>query len=247
MYTTFIQKFGGLRVAERLSIPAGKRNADYWVELGEVDLLLELKQISKYDASRTIDLYFTELIRRGKVKNIERTTTGKVQISPDSLSPTAWRRFYEKFRPAVENGLKEAAVQLRDTAELVAGPRRKIGGVVLLNSGDYSLSTDLLFRLCEHKIRSEWKFGRFRSIDFVSCHTVDLQSAKIHPLHSRHIVKSNADENLVGSVLYLQENWLSFVGETFGFEAKIVPSTYQEAQNLDLQTPFVGKIQKVED
>lgn len=247
MYTTFVQNCGGFRVADRLDIPAGIKNADYWFEFDGIDLLLELKQITTYDAARTIDLYFTDLIRRGKVRNVERTATGEIQISPNSLSNTQWRHFYEKFKPAVEGALKGAAAQIRETAELIANSRRKVGGVVLLNTGDYNLSTNLLFRLCEHKIRSEWKFGKFRSIDFVSCHTVDFAPGKTHPLHSRHIVKSMGDERAVAALLHVHQCWLSFLGATLGFEATISQGTVDDAPGIDLQSPFPGKVMKVKE
>lgn len=243
MYDDFIESSGGSRVIDRFTIPSGKQNADYWLEFGDAEMLVELKQVSKYDASLTVDSYFTELIRRGKVKNIERTFTGPVQISPDSLSPMAWRKFYEKFRPAIENALKKAAGQLRDTAEFVSGTRRKICGVILSNTGDYGLSTDLLFRLAEHKLKSEWKNGRFKKIEFLICHTVDLFTEEVHPLHSRRIVKSMEDEALVSGVLHLQEMWLSYVGVAMGFETKLASSTSVEHARLNLQQQFAGKIQ----
>jgi hypothetical protein len=246
MYTTFVLGSGGFRVEDRLSIPEGTRNADYWFEFEDIDLLVELKQIAKYDATQTVDLYFTDLIRRGKVRDIDRTVTGEIQITPNSLSNTQWRHFYEKFKPAVEGALKGAASQIRETAGLIGNSRRKVGGVVLLNTGDYNLSTDLLFRLCEYKIRKEWKVGSFRSVDFVSCHTVDFAADKSHPLHSRHIVKSMSDEQVVAALLHLHQSWLSFVGAAIGFEARITQGTIEEAPSINFNSSFPGKIKKLQ-
>ena len=56
MYDEFIDFSGGRRVDASLAIPVGKKNADYWIELDEFDILLELKQLTKFDNLKTVSL-----------------------------------------------------------------------------------------------------------------------------------------------------------------------------------------------
>jgi hypothetical protein len=78
-----------------------------------------------------------------------------------------------------------------------------VKGIMLLNTGDYNLPTDLLARLIEWKMKREWHDGHFRSLDFVSCATVDLVRRGQNPFHSRHIVRSLADELVVDATRFV--------------------------------------------
>lgn len=244
MFDEFIGFAGGQRVSAMCVVPVGKQNADYHITHTTTDLLLELKQIAKYDSKNTVDRYFSDLLRQGKVKSVRDLGNGKVQIDPSSLTNSDWHRFYRKFRPSVEKGLREAANQLKDTMTFIpCSEKRHIKGVVFLNSGDFNLPTNLLYRLVERKAKLEWKQGNFKSIDFVSCFTVDMYTSTVHPLHSRHIARSTNDAEIVSAVHHLVESWLSYFATAFGMTVEKLTEAQSQESRLELSQPFGGKIQ----
>jgi len=81
-------------------------------------------------------------------------------------------------------------------------PRLK--GLILINSNDYNLPTDLMFRLIEWKLKKEWKMGYFTSIDFVSCAaTIDMYKQNQTPLYARHIIRTEDNPEIKGVRLEL--------------------------------------------
>lgn len=244
MYDEYIESAGGCRVDSTYTIPVGKKNADYRIESDFHDVLLELKQLTKYVKSDTVSSYFAGLLAAEKVIGAPSTTSTSLRISPASLSHEEWNRFYQKYRPSVETSLRKAAVQLRETDEFMTqSSKRRLKGVVFLNSGDYNLPTDLLFRLVESKVKREWKEHKFKSIDFVACVTVDMYCPETHPLHSRHIARSLADRSVVDTIRQLHEKWLSYVACGFGHEVKRAELDATPDAPREIPLSFAGKIQ----
>jgi hypothetical protein len=245
MFDEFICSVGGSRVEDSFTVPAGKKNADYWVEFEGAELILELKQLAKYVPTKTVSDYFSDLINDGAVRSASPVSPGVLRVGPESLSAADWDRFYRKFRPSVESSLRHAAIQLKDTDGFIPrGGKRRFRGAFFLNSGDFNLPTDLLFRLVERKVKLEWKGGKYGALDFVSCATIDMFSSEVHPLHARHIARSTADRELVATVRWLYEAWLAYVGSVVGFVVeKVAEKEVAETRFTSLSAPFVGKIQ----
>nr|WP_087576303.1 hypothetical protein [Sphingomonas sp. CDS-1] len=63
VFDDFIAFSGGRRVTDIAQIAKGLKNADYVLECDEVRLIIELKQISKYDRGKSVDEYFSDLLR----------------------------------------------------------------------------------------------------------------------------------------------------------------------------------------
>jgi hypothetical protein len=247
MYDDFVHFANGSRIDKKFAIPDGKKNADYHFDLDQFEIILELKQLNKYSKFNTVDQYFSEQLSKGKIKRFERLPNNEIRISPDSLGKSDWNDFYKRFRPSVSNNLKDAAIQLRDTeAFLPPAQKRRIKGVMLINSGDFNLPTDLLFRLIEWKMKREWKMKSFRSIDFVSCTTIDMYKENQHPLYARHIARSTQDNALVTAVHYLYDRWIHYAALALGLEVhyceKVQDEDEDEDAKIDLSQPFLGKI-----
>lgn len=187
--------------------------------------------------------YFSNLLSEGKIKTFKHLTDNQIRISPNSLDVADWQRFYNKFRPSVSKRLIRAARQLKDTeAFLPASSTRRVKGVMIINSGDYNLPTDLLFRLIECKMKHEWRRNNFSAIDFVSCMTVDMYRPGDNILHSRHIARTTRDSDIVEAIKHLHENWLKYVGAAMGLRIKARAGDETRGNLFDLSTPFVGKI-----
>lgn len=244
MFDEFIRSVGGSRVEDLFVVPNGKKNADYWIEFEDAEVIVELKQITKYVPKKTVGDYFSDLINEGAMLSASTVSPGVLRVGPESFSATDWDRFYRKFRPSVENSLRHAAIQLKDTDGFIRrSGKRRVRGAFFLNSGDFNLPTDLLFRLIERKVKLEWKGGKYGALDFVSCATIDMFSAETHPLHARHIARSTADHVLVATVRWLYEAWLAYVGSVIGFVVEKLSEEGGETRSASLSTPFVGKIQ----
>ena len=246
MFDDFIKSAGGCRISDKYEIPQGKQNADYYFDLNSNEVIVELKQITRYTQHNTVDNYFSKLLQKGKVKNFDKLPDGKIGITPASLTDREWDRFYRKFCPAVESGLRKAANQLKNTISIIpSSDRKQFKGVVFLNSGNFNLPTDLLSQFVERKVKFEWKRGNFKSIDFVNCFTVDMYTSKGHPLNSRIIVRSTKDAELVRTAFYLQESWCSYFATSFGMTIEKIETEQSQDLELQLSHPFEGKIRYV--
>jgi hypothetical protein len=243
MYDDFVNFAGGSRIDKKFEIPVKKKNADYYFDLDQFEIILELKQLSKYSKFNTVDQYFLSHLSEKKIKKFEHLPNNRIIISPDSLEKPDWNDFYKRFRPSVSKNLTDAAVQLRDTENfLPPAQKRRIKGVMLINSGDFNLPTDLLFRLIEWKTKREWKMKNFRSIDFVSCTTIDMYKENQHPLYARHIARSIQDNDLVKAAHYLYDRWLHYAALALGLEIHYREGMQDEEIQTDLSQPFAGKI-----
>ncbi len=67
MCDDFIESSGGSRVIDRFTIPSGKQNADYWLEFGDAEMLVELKQVYKVAYEAVIKL----LHRANKAREVK--------------------------------------------------------------------------------------------------------------------------------------------------------------------------------
>jgi len=243
MYDDFIDFAGGSRISRRFVVPEGKKNADYHFDLELFEIVLELKQLSKFCESNTVAQYFLKRLSEGKIRCFEKLPNNKIRINPASLGKSDWNDFYKRFRPSISSNLKTAASQLRDTEDILPpAKKRRIKGVMLINSGDFNMPTDLLFRLVEWKVKREWKIGHFRSIDFVSCSTIDMHKDQQHPLYSRHIARSTQDNNLVEAVRYLFDRWVNYGASALGLEVHRSKRVLTENAQVNLNQPFTGKI-----
>lgn len=243
----FVSFAGGSRVEKRFIVPRNTRNADYYFDQGDYDLILELKQISTFRPVDTVDAYFSARLREGKVKRFTPLGNGKIRIEPDSLTLSDWNHFYKRFRPSITTQLDKAASQLKATdAFLPATRARRIRGAMLVNSGDYNLSTDLLFRLVEWRVKDKWKNGRYSALDFVTCVTLDLLLEDRHPFHGRHIVRTMDDSMLEDAVTHLYDRWIHYGADAIGATVRFDPTTQVGDDPIKVSTPVRGKRRWVE-
>jgi hypothetical protein len=244
MFDDFVERSGGERVNVRFNLPSHVKNPDYYFVLPDCELLLELKQISNYRPDDTVDAYFTNLRRLGKVLSAEQAGPMQWRIGPESLSPADWARFYLKFRPSVSKHLEKAARQLRETDALLPrqGNRPRFCGLLLINSGDYNLPLDLMFRLVDWRTKREWKSGKFSKLDFVSCLTVDLMRANQNPMQGRHIIRPEPPVGLPGTIRLIYEHWLHYYAEAIGACVEFHPEMKTVDPPLSLSGGYAGKI-----
>jgi len=246
VFDDFVRYAGGGRVADRFEIPAQVRNADYHFDLEDFEILLELKQINKYGAARTADAYFSKLIEQGRVLRLRPLSDGQARIDPESLPPNEWRKFYKSFRPSITDHLDKASRQLKQTDRLLRaeGGKPRFCGVMLINSGDYNLPLDLMYRLVEWRTKNMWKSGRYSKLDFVSCLTIDMIREGQHPLQGRHIGRT-ADATLTRAVHYIYDRWLFYCADAIGMELEFRPHETMADPPLQLSGQFQGKIRRV--
>jgi hypothetical protein len=243
VFDDFVRFAGGHRLSECVSIPPGRLNADYHFEFDDAEIILELKQVNAYRPSRTVDEYFAKLIRDGSMRGFETLPDGRARISPNSLNDRQWHSFYSTFRSSVSDHLKTAARQLKSThALLPSHRRRRIQGVVLINSGDFNLPTDLLLRLVEWWLKREWKMGRCGSIEFVRCHAIDMVRDGQNPLYARHIARRATDEPAVAALRYLHDRWVQYGADAIGATVEFLEGAVADEATPDLSGRFRGKI-----
>jgi len=244
MFDDFVLRLGGGRVTDRLALPSRVKNSDYYLPLEDCELLLELKQISVYRPGDTVDAYFEKLLRQGKLRSWTRASPTQMHIGPESLSASDWDRFYGKFRPSITDHIKKGARQLKETDMLLAtDPRRpRFCGLLLINSGDYNLPLDLMFRLVEWRSKREWHRGFFSKLDFASCLTVDLMRADQHPMQARHIVRPEAHALLPEAVRMFYERWLHYYAAAIGAMVEFKPHAPVRDAPLVLSGAFAGKL-----
>jgi hypothetical protein len=77
-----------------------------------------------------------------------------------------------------------------------------------IESNDYNLSTDLLFRIVERKVKLEWRANHYRSLDLVVCGAIDLFRRGQNALHARRIVRSIEDSVLVDAAWFINDRWI---------------------------------------
>lgn len=251
VYDDFVRCSDGWRVTDRFNVPSNYDNADYYFELDGYDLVMELKQIHKYLKDRTVDSYFNNLLSRGELRgalaDAQPGTT--IHISPEGLSFKQWRRFYETFRPNVLQALKKANSQLADSDLFIPHTRaRRVRAAVLVNTNDYSLSTDLLFRIVERKVKLEWRAGHYRSLDMVICCSIDMHRTGRNALHARRIVRSKDDSVLVDAAWFIHDRWARYVASELGLQIEYVSDDGEQASQpdkIEVQPAFDGKLQLV--
>ncbi|EGF91715.1 hypothetical protein ABI_01450 [Asticcacaulis biprosthecium C19] len=245
VYDDFVRFAEGSRIDHRFEIPPGTLNADYHFDRVNFDVILELKQIYKYGKEDTVDQYFSKRLEEGKLKNFIRLSNNQIRIEPKSLSESDWNHFYKKFRPSVAGQLDKAARQLKQTANfLPVTDKPQVCGVVLLNTGDFNMSTDVAFRLVEWHMKREWKRGSYRKIDFVTCVTMDFVQEGQTPLYGRHIARRVEDENVVEAIRYLYDRWIYYVAEGYGLTVEFDPNGVVEDTAPSLSPSMRGKLQK---
>lgn len=226
VFDDFIAFAGGGRLTDRYTPPLGSANADYLIPGEGVELVLELKQLATYRPLQTLDAYFNERLAAGKIYSDHPPPPGPFHIDTQDLSPSEQRRFYKRFRPSVGAQLDKAAQQLKATEAFLPPSEpgvRRLFGAVLLNSGDFGVSTDLLFRLAEWKAKDAWRQGRYSRIDFVTCLAMDMIEEERHPLHSRHLAR-NASDALLGQAIWrLFDRWVHYGAEAVGARVTFTP------------------------
>lgn len=244
MFDDFVKRSGGERVNVRFNLVSHVKNPDYYFALSDCELFLELKQISNYHPGDTVEAYFAHLQRLGKVLNAAPAGQGQMRIEATSLSMADWDRFYRKFRPAVSKHIEKAARQLRETDALLPpqGDRPRFCGLLLINSGDYNLPRDLMFRLVEWRTKREWKGGKFSKLDFVTCLTVDLMRAGENPMQGRHIIRPQPPVRLPGVIRLIYESWLRYYAEAIGACVEFHPDIKVADPPLALSRGYAGKI-----
>ncbi|WP_380872100.1 hypothetical protein ACFB49_30490 [Sphingomonas sp. DBB INV C78] len=242
VFDDYIVFAGGQRVAAVAEIPQAALNADYVLEAAEAQLVIELKQVSKYQASNTLDEYFSDLLRRGRIHNPNFTGPGQLRLDPASLSVNDWTRFYRKFRPRIPEALDKAAKQIKATARLLPNTKERFVGVaVLLNTGDYNLPVDLMFRIAERHANAKWKAGRFSALDAILCLSMDMVKTGQHPLRGHAIVRDAADTVIAGSARYLYDRWVHYGAAAVGAEVEFTPGEVTP-DALDLSGGIAGKM-----
>lgn len=249
VYDDFVRYAGGVRVTERFEVPKNHDNADYYIECEGYDCILELKQVQKYLTDATTDAYFDQLWRSGELRNaFPHAQPGmSIKIRPEDLTPRQWRRFYEKFRPGVLKALDKANSQLSDSDKFIPlGHPRRVRAVIILNTNDYNLSTDLLFRIVERKVKFEWRANHYRSLDLVVCGSIDLFRRGQNALHARRIVRSIEDSVLVDAAWFINDRWIRYVASELDMEV-----TYSEDCDdappppIEVLPAFEGKLRFV--
>lgn len=246
MYDDYIAHAGGRRVIDAVTVPSGISNADYLVEAAGHECILELKQVAKFDDDRAPERYFAEMYRTGDLRTYETLSATQIHVTPESLTRKQWHRFYDKCRPGIPDALVTANGQLRATEALLPhSAKPRLRGVIMLNSGDYHLPTDLMFRLIQRKMTKEWRGGHLRAIDFVTCKSVDLFHPDQHPLHARHIVRPGADDALKDVVRCLFESWVAYVNSELGADTVVGPSVQDDGQGNRVDLAFKGKLRLI--
>jgi hypothetical protein len=243
MFDEFVATAGGGKAADCFQVPPKLKNADYYFDLGEIELLLELKQITKYELGKTTNAYFEELYRRGRILSHMRLSETQIRIDADSLTQQDWRRFYKGFRPNITTHLDKAASQLKDTLKLLSPEknRRHMCGVVLLNTGDYNLPLDLMHRLVEWRVKDKWHRGLYSKLDFVICLSVDMVKDGQHPLQGRGIVRDIQDDALVGVMRNIYDKWLRYYAASIDAVVEFDPNGTIDA-HTQLSGENLGKV-----
>ncbi len=246
VHDDFVSFAGGARLTDRFEVPVGCKNVDYYFEGDGWELLLELKQVRAFRPSRTVEQYFEQLIAAGRVRQVEHLGSGRVRITPQSLTRREWNLFYKNFCPTVSDALKKAARQLKATAEfLPPSLKRRIGGVILINSGNFNVSNELMLRFVEWRMKREWKGGHYQAIDFVRCHAMDMIHDQQNPLQGRQIARSAADALVVSVVRHLYDRWLHYGAAAVGAKVEFIEGECEPEVKADVSRRFQGKIQFV--
>lgn len=238
---------GGVRIDSRYQIPNNTLNADYLIERDDCEVILELKQINDYAKARSVDQYFERLLHRGRVRTFNTVSPTRLEILPESLSKSDWNDFYGKFRPNVGEHLDKAAKQIKATnAFLPATAKRRVGGVVIVNTGDYNVSVDLLARLIEFRTKRKWAAGRYSSIDFAMCFALDMVKDGQHPLHAPAICRTVDDPVLVSAVGHLYDRWIHYGAAAVGATVEFDPTGTAEMPPRQVSGGMIGKVRRVE-
>lgn len=247
VYDDFIRFAGGDRISDLYTVPPGFQNADYHLVIDAFDLVIELKQMNTYRSEQTVDAWFNGLIQRGRFRGAPTRPGIRLEIGPDSFLAEDWRRFYLKFRPSVTGHLDKAASQLKDTARVLPLPsdgRPRLFGAVLMNTNDFNLSTDLLHRLAECRVREKWKRGLYSHLDFVFCTGVDLAQEGRHPLHSRGMIRSAEQPQLSAALRFLFDRWVRYGAVAVGAKVSFTPGDLG-GDPIRSDTLVVGKLRRL--
>ncbi len=242
VFDDFIAFAGGERVDANAKIPQGALNADYVLEAVDARLIIELKQVSKYQASNSVDEYFSDLLRRNRIRNPRFIGPERLHLDTESLANDDWERFYRRFRPQIPGALDKAARQVKATSALLPGRAHPTVGVaVLLNTGDFNLPVDLMFRIAERHARAKWKVGRFSALDVILCIAMDLVKSGQHPLHGRMMVRDANDPFLASAAHHLFDRWIHYGAAAIGAEVTFTPGEV-ETDPMQLSGGMTGKL-----
>ena len=244
VFDDFVADIGGKRFVDAFAVPQNMKNADYYIERGDHALFVELKQIRTYEPSNTfLHQTFRFMSEHGGMELPIKGTN--LAISGKNSDKSQWLKYYDKLRPSVHADLRTANRQLGDSVRLAAAShRRAIKGVLIFNTADFNLSTDLLFRIIERKVKYAWKAGKFRSIDFVMCGTIDMYRKGAHPLQTHQIARTLGDNFLVTAIERFWNEWITYATSDLGLKASKEFTKRCTIENVDYSASFAGKLQR---
>lgn len=247
VFDDLVASMGGVRIAERCAIPENSLNADYLVERPDCEIVIELKQLHKYDKDQSVDEFFRSLLRQGRIRTFRTLGATQIEIVPESLDRVDWSKFYGKFRPNVVEHLDKAARQIKATqAFLPPTAKRRIGGVVIVNTGDYHVSVDLLARFVEFRLKRMWRAGKYSSIDFAMCFALDMVKEGQHPFHAPAICRSVEDATVASNARFLFDRWIRYGASAVGAEVVFDPTAAAMPHQRQVSGGMTGKVRRVQ-
>lgn len=243
-FSGFIAAAGGCKLGEAIVIPPSSLNADYLLPIDECDVLLELKQLARFDRTKSLDAYFAERFRLGKLVG-PLIPGGKMTLRFSDLSESDKQHFIKRFRPSVGDALSKANRQLKASGRFLEGRSRSIVNVVvLLNTGDYHTGVDLLMRIAQGKAQREWARGNFSHLDGILCLSLDMVPEDRSIFHGRGVVRVK-EERLERVVNTVYDRWLRYVAPAFGMEVTYDPKASAEPTPASVKG-FKGKLTRHE-
>lgn len=139
-FDEFIFAIGGKRINQIVKIPAASFNADYLVQIDDIEAIIELKQIHEQTAS--LMQVATLLHNRNQISSgLTRISATQSALAPTNMTARDRYRLYAHWGRIFDEKLKIANRQIRAVNRLIPSEYHRIGGVVFLNTGNYQFTT----------------------------------------------------------------------------------------------------------
>lgn len=240
VFDEFIYTLGG-RKLDSEKAPA-RRSADYFVRLGTVSAIIELKQL--FEQTSSLFDVATLLLTQGKISSglIYDAAGGVAGLTPKTLTDRDRYRLYARWGRILDDKLKEANRQIKSASHSLLSEGPSVKGVVILNTGNYQFTTSRISNVAGVFLHKQWGRNHYNHIDFAVGLSVDLFKEGGNPLSGAAIARPTKKETCSSFLHEFLKSWTSYL--SCGFEKSFSFAVEYTKDPIVDDVPYKGKVQR---
>lgn len=215
-FNEFVEVIGGELISKIFANQAQRpNNADYFLHNREI--IAELKCLEKdYSNDSEVGKKLIKLMERWKREGLLRPEHIRGRIfHTEDLAPECGREVVKIFKSPIQNAVKKANEQIKETKKYFEVPNSK-GLLILVNDGNYSVAPNLMMPILGNLFKSS-----YTSIDSYIFFTLNMR-AYARPIERQFLIwvhgstRPSSNEVEPEFLSELRQKWFSFLGRKTG-------------------------------